>query len=165
MSATEFEMWSLAAQWVGSGAAVAAVGVAIAFGIITLRTSRQSKDAQERSAVTAAAEQSEQDFNAVFNQQSTEFQVDHIGGENFTVMNHTVVTMYDLRVEGLTDQDKRRLTVTTPLPVAALESGQTVEFVLVSRFTLSGPANLVVTYAIDADGIHRARKVLLVPKP
>jgi len=56
-----------------------------------------------------------------------------------------------LDVAGMTDLDKKRLIEVAAEP-ASLWPGDAREFVLVSRLTLSGPANLVVRYRLQTGG-------------
>ncbi|MDJ0376973.1 hypothetical protein [Cryobacterium sp. PH31-L1] len=163
MHAIDLEVSSVLAQWVGAVAAVGAVVVAIVFGYLTLATTRRSKDAQERSAITAVTDSNEQGIDSLmFNANRQSWPIQRTNAGTFTLMNNSTLPFYDVRIEGLTDLDKRRLTVNSPQPLM-LEAGARLEFSLVSRLTLSGPANLVLTYAIDPGGTQRIRKVLLVP--
>lgn len=165
MNATDFEVSALWAQWVGAGAAVGAVLVAVVFGYLTLANTRRSKDAQERATITAATDSAEPEFNArISDGQRLGWLVRRTNGESFALMNNSTLPVYDVRIEGLTDMDKQRLTIATPQPLT-LEAGDAVEFVLLSRLTLSGPANLVLTYSIDPSGSQRVRRVVLVSAP
>ncbi|UWF76883.1 MULTISPECIES: hypothetical protein [Microbacterium] len=83
----------------------------------------------------------------------------HRRGETWLLVNEGTVPALDVHVEGLTELDRRRLSA-APRPLLA--PGEAVEFTLVSRLTLSGPANVVVTYRLDGDGAER-RRVLQVP--
>jgi len=163
---TTYEAWSLAAQWVGSGAAVAAVLVAVLFGYLTLATSRRSKDAQERATLTAATD----DPNAPRTLLAAEDNPDRVrlvvrrqSGEKWLLVNEGPDVAYSVEIDGLTTLDKRRLTAIAGDP-HSLGPTQGKEFVLVSRLTLSGPANIVVTFRVEPGGAV-LRRVLLVPAP
>ncbi|UXW85106.1 hypothetical protein NFX31_12890 [Microbacterium azadirachtae] len=73
------------------------------------------------------------------------------GGERWDLVNDGPGTVYDVRVAGLGEIDQRRLTVTPP-PRATLAQAGAVTFDLVSRLSISGPANVVVTYRRRARG-------------
>lgn len=96
-------------------------------------------------------------------QQRAHFSVTPAGGEVWRLTNFGEEAAFNLEIEGLTELDKRRLTNPGPTP-ADIGPGDSIEFTLVSRFSLSGPANVVVTYALNP-GAPRARAVLLVPAP
>ena len=172
MDANDIAQSALAAQWVSAWAAVAGVAVAGLFGFLTLfnfrlgkQNQRLGRDNQERSTWTAANESATSEFSDWMSQPShTGWLITHTTGESYAVVNNSTTTAFGVRIEGLTDLDKRRLSVDAPQP-RTLEPGEALEFVLVSRLSLSGPANLVVTFSIDAEGVHTVRKVLLVPAP
>lgn len=162
---TTYEGWSLTAQWVGSGAAVAAVLVAVLFGYLTLASNRRSKDAQQRATIVAALDDPNRPQSVLGRHESraADFTVRNSAGERWLLVNEGPDIAYLVEVEGLTDLDKRRLQVVAQDPTS-LGSGQTKEFVLVSRFTLSGPANVVVSYRLEPGG-SQLRRVLHVPAP
>lgn len=159
---TAFEVSALAAQWVGSAAALLSVGVAILFGILTLSNRRLAKDNQERSTLTAAAEPVSQSVASLVAEMTrVHWVVLRAGGEEWTLLNDGADAAYDVTIEGLTDLDQRRLTP-TPAARSVVMSAGSIPFTLVSRFTLSGPANVVVTYALEPHGTE-LRKVVQVP--
>lgn len=160
---TTYEAWSLAAQWVGSAAAVAAVLVAVLFGYLTLKSNRRSKDAQQRATKIAALDDPNRPQSILAQQDPgrAELSVRHKAGETWLVVNEGPDIAYSVEITGLTDLDKRRLTEVAPEP-ASLGVGQAREFVLVSRFTLSGPANVVVSYRLEPGG-SVLNRVLEVP--
>jgi hypothetical protein len=144
-----------------------AVLVAALFGYLTYANNKRSRDNQERASLAAA-------MNDVGGPRvgllptsrepgGVNFLVRHRAGESWLLMNDGPETARDLRIEGLTTLDKQRLTVDLPEP-SVLEAGQACEFMLVSRLTLSGPANVVVHYRLDPDGAE-LRQVLQVPAP
>lgn len=160
---TTYEVWSLAAQWVGSGAAVAAVLVAVLFGYLTLASNRRSKDAQQRATMVAALDDPNrpQSILAEHDAGRAVFTIRHKAGETWLLVNEGPDVAYMVGIEGLTDLDKRRLIEVAAEP-ASLGEGQAKEFVLVSRLTLSGPANVVVLYRLEPGG-SQLRRVLHVP--
>ncbi len=162
---TTYESWSLAAQWVGSAAAVAAVLVAVLFGYLTLASNRRSKDAQQRATMAAALDDPNrpQSILAEHDAGRADFTIRHKAGETWLLVNDGPDVAFTVEVEGLTDLDKKRLTEVAAEP-ASLEVGQAKEFVLVSRYTLSGPANVVVSYRLEAGG-SQLRRVLQVSAP
>lgn len=162
---TTYEVSSLAAQWVGSGAAVAAVLVAVLFGYLTLANSRRSKDAQQRATLVAALDDPNQPQSVLGDPGSgrANFTIRHKTGETWLLVNEGPDAAYLVRIEGLTDLDKHRLQEVAQDPTS-LGTGEAKEFVLVSRYTLSGPANLVVSYRLEAGG-SELRRVLQVPAP
>lgn len=162
---TTYEVWSLAAQWVGSGAAVAAVLVAVLFGYLTLASSRRSKDAQQRATLVAALDDPNRPQSLLAERDSgrAEFSISRKGGETWLLVNQGPDIAYMVEIDGLTDLDKRRLAEVASEP-GSLASGQAKEFVLVSRYTLSGPANVVISYRLEPGG-SLLRRVLQVPAP
>jgi hypothetical protein len=161
---TEYEAWSLTTQWITAGAAVAAIFVAVVFGALTLRSSNRSKDAQERATFAAADKAGP--LSAEFAQAVAEvglvnWEVLPDSGENWLLRNSGSSTAYDVSIVGLTELDKKRLTageygVVAPTGV--------VQFRMVSRFTISGPGNIVVTFRLAEDGAVSQRTVR-VPAP
>lgn len=162
---TTYESWSLAAQWVGSGAAVAAVLVAVLFGYLTLASSRRSKDAQQRATLVAALDDPNrpQSVLAEHDAGRADFTIRQKAGETWLLVNEGPDIAYLVGIEGLTDLDKHRLQEIAQDPTS-LGAGEAKEFVLVSRFTLSGPANVVVSYRLEPGG-SELRRVLQVPAP
>jgi hypothetical protein len=168
LAVSAYDMSSLWAQWVGSVAAVASVGVAIVFGYLTLANTRRSKDAQERAtfaAATAAPSAVGPAGPFVPNTATGDLQltVRDAGGERWELVNDGTETAIGVRIEGLTTLDRRRLVSVVDEP-ADLAPGASKQFVLVSRLALSGPANVVVLYRTQPDG-PELRQVLLVPAP
>lgn len=90
-----------------------------------------------------------------------DFMIRHKAGETWLLVNEGPAVAFMVGIEGLTDLDKRRLTEVAADP-ASLGAGQAKEFVLVSRLTLSGPANVVVSYRLEPGG-SQLRRVLQVP--
>ena len=89
--------------------------------------------------------------------------VRHQFGEKWLLVNEGPDVAYSVEIDGLTALDKQRLTATAGDP-HSLGAAQAKEFVLVSRLTLSGPANIVVKFRVEAGGAV-LRRVLLVPAP
>ena len=164
MNATDLEVSALWAQWVGAGAAVGAVLVAVVFGYLTLANTRRSKDTQERATITASAEPLSADFaDAVVEVTRVHWRVEQAGGERWLLINEGSNTAHDVELSGLTALDQQRLTVDDPTPQTVGPTG-VVGFVLVSRFTLSGPANVVVFFALESGG-PKVQRVVRVPAP
>jgi hypothetical protein len=160
---TEYEAASLWAQWVGSGSAAAAVVVAALFGYLTLASNSRSKDAQQRATMVAALDDPNRPQSVLAERESgtADFRIERRSGETWLLINHGPDAAYMVDIEGLTDLDKRRLQEVA-LDPASLSPGQAKEFVLVSRYTLSGPANVVVSYRLEPGG-SQLRRVLQVP--
>jgi hypothetical protein len=162
MTPEEIAESALAAQWVGAGAAAGSVVVAVIFGIVTLRTSNRAKDAQQRAAGTAAGAPSSTSLaSLVADVDPVVWVVRRARGEEWVLVNEGTESAYNVSIDGLTDLDKKRLTKVAPIP-EVVEPGLTLSFTLVSRLTLSGPANVVVTYFDGPGGVLRTQ-VLLVP--
>jgi len=163
---TTYEAWSLAAQWVGSSAAVAAVLVAVLFGYLTLANNRRSKDAQQRATMVAALDDPHRPQSTLTANESgrADLTIRHKTGETWLLVNEGPDVAFMVEIEGFTDLDKKRLVEVAANP-ASLDEGQAKEFVLVSRLTLSGPANVVVSYRLEGDDGPRLRRVLQVPAP
>ena len=159
---TPYEGASLAAQWVGSVSALAAVVVAVIFGYLTLASNRRSKDAQQRAAIIAATESRSEPPSVQAGRTGPRLTVRLKGGETWLLVNEGSEPAHDVHIEGLTDLDRRRLVAiaTDPEPI---EAGQSREFTLVSRLTLSGPANVRVSYSTETAEARTV--VLLVPAP
>lgn len=109
------------AGWIGAIAAVVALGVAIYFGV------RQ------------------------FRRPKVGWSIRPNGGERWHLVNDGPGTVHDVRIVGLSDIDRTRLTEVTPPPNPLPQAG-VVSFVLVSRLSISGPASIVVTYRLRAKG-------------
>ena len=82
-------------------------------------------------------------------------------GETWLLLNEGPSIVYMPEIEGLTDLDKRRL-LEVALEPASLGVAQAKEFVLVSRYSLSGPASIVVSFRLEPGG-PLMRRVLDVP--
>lgn len=162
-SVTPYEAASLWAQWVGSVSAALAVVVAAVFGYLTLASNRRSKDAQQRATIVAALDDPNrpQSILAASESGRADFTIRHKAGETWLLVNEGPDVAHAVEIDGLTDLDKRRLQEVAGDP-ASLSAGQAKEFVLVSRLTLSGPANIVVSYRLNPGG-SRLRRVLQVP--
>ncbi|MFS0866744.1 hypothetical protein AB3M83_05350 [Microbacterium sp. 179-B 1A2 NHS] len=161
---TTYESASLWAQWVGSGAAVAAVLVAIVFGYLTLLNNRRAKDAQQRASLAAASHRAgPHALPGIRDAAGANFSVRHHAGDTWLLTNDGPGIAYAVEIRGFTDLDERRLrdVPTAPFTVRA---GEASGFTLVSRYTLAGPANIVVTYRLDPDGAPTTI-VLPVPAP
>lgn len=163
MTATDLELSALWAQWIGSIAAVGAVVVAVIFGYLTLANNRRSKDAQERAALIAATSPQGFRTSVLAEAPSVQWLVKANGDQQWLLINVGSRTAHDVEIKGLTELDERRLTMREPR-LRTLTEGEAVEFGLVSRFTLAGPANLIVTYTEVPQG-HSLQKVVLVPAP
>ena len=162
---TAYEAASLGAQWVGSISAAFAVLVAAVFGYLTYANNKRSRDNQER-ATLAAATQPEGGHRVGIlptSRDSFNFIIRRAAGENWLLVNEAPHAAWGVRVEGLTTLDNQRLTVGSPT-LSDLEPGEAKEFALVSRRTLSGPANVVVFGRLDPAG-PELRQVLQVPAP
>jgi hypothetical protein len=164
MSANEIALSALWAQWVGSIAALLGVGAAIIFGIVTLKTSNRSKDTQQRATLTAAVDPMDEDIRvAVAQMAKVHWAVRPKGGEYWLLVNEGSEQAWDVSIAGLTDIDQKRLISVAKIPNPVRPAGM-ISFELVSRLTLSGPANVVVSYSLMPDGSGREfRRVLLVP--
>lgn len=163
MAVTDLEISALWAQWIGAGAAVGAVLVAVLFGYLTLANAQRSKDTQERATLTASTEPLSADFAAaVVAASRVQWRVEPNGGERWLLVHDGSTTAYGVRIAGLTELDKRRLT-SVPAEQDIAPTG-TLPFTLVSRLTLSGPSNVVVTFALES-GAERVRQVVRVPAP
>ena len=162
---TPYEAASLWAQWVGSISAALAVVVAAVFGYLTLLNNRRSKDAQQRASLAAASGEGGSPSQGVLpgSSRSTgpRFDVRHKMGETWLLINDGTESAYDVEISGLTDLDKQRLRSVAPEP-EPLQAGQAREFVLISRLTRSGPANIVVSFRLQP-GATGHRRVLQVP--
>lgn len=164
MNVTDLEVSSLVAQWVGAVASALAVIVAVVFGAITLATSRRSIDTQERATLTATGEPTTDGFaNAVEALTRVRWEVLPDGGEHWLMRNGGSHTAHEVTIAGLTELDQRRLSPDDPEP-SVVGPTSLLGFTLVSRFTLSGPANVVMTFALEPGGEKHSR-VLKVPAP
>lgn len=163
---TPYESASLWTQWIGSISAALAVVVAIVFGYLTLASNQRSKDAQQRATLAAAlagSPHSSQTLLAGARPGTTRLSVRHKAGEAWLLVNDGPDTVYLVDIQGLTELDKKRLHE-TPRDPPTLAPGEAAEFSLVSRYTLSGPANVVVTYRLQPEG-PPLQSVLQVPAP
>lgn len=164
---SSFDLWSLAAQWVSAGAAVLAVLVAAVFGWLTLANNRRSRDTQERATLIAATEERTSPPSLVAGREgpndATLLTIRHQSGEHWLLVNKGSVACILDDVTGLTVQDTKRLAIKTA-EFSPLNPGEALEFILVSRLALSGPANIVATYRAQPGG-SLVRQVLLVPAP
>jgi len=163
---SSYELWSLGAQWVSAGAAVFAVFVAAVFGWLTLVNNRRSKDTQERATLIAATDKQDAPQSLRASRDETNgarLTVRHNLGERWQIVNEGPATCIIDDVAGLTTLDKKRLEVVAAEP-DSLSPGETKEFILLSRLTLTGPANIVVSFRLEPGG-SLLRQVLLVPAP
>jgi hypothetical protein len=160
MNPDEIAASSLWTQWLGLGVSLVVGGVGIYFARLAHITSRLSRDNQERSTLTAADALGLLPSPSVI--PSIIWSISPAGGESFSLVNRGHETAYDVNVDGLTELDKKRLTVTNPTP--SLEPFAALTFVLVSRLSLSGPANLVVKHSTEPGGT-RIGNVLVVHAP
>ena len=178
MDAKELAQSALDAQWLSAWATVAGAVVAGLLAVATFFNSVRgwrnkklgeqnlilSEDNQERATLTAAADPISEDVaTLVGNMNRIRWTVRHGTGESWLLLNEGTDTAYDVHIEGLTALDKQRLT-TDPVEPSTIGSAEAVVFVFVSRFTLSGPGNVVVSYASEPGGAE-LRKVVLVPAP
>ncbi|GAA4375099.1 hypothetical protein [Agromyces bauzanensis] len=133
------------------------------FGYLTLASNRRSKDAQQRATLVAALGDPNRAQSILADNESgrADFMIRHKAGETWLLVNEGPDVAFMVEIEGLTDLDKKRLIEVAAGP-ASLGEGQAKEFVLVSRFTLSGPANVVVSYRLEPGG-SQLRRVLQVP--
>jgi len=164
---TPYEAASLWAQWVGSISAALAVFVAALFGYLTYANNKRSRDNQERATLAAAmGEDAATRRSGILPLEGAgggaEFVIRRDRPEHWLLVNEGSQTARDVRLEGLTALDRQRLSGTSD--PSDLAPGQFREFGLVSRFTSSGPANVVVRYRLEAGGAELSR-VLQVPAP
>jgi len=89
--------------------------------------------------------------------------VRHKEGETWLLVNDGPDVAYAIEIDGLTDLDKTRL-LEVGAERASLAPTETKEFILVSRLTLSGPANVIVSYRLEPGG-PLLRRVVQVPAP
>lgn len=75
-------------------------------------------------------------------------------------MNDGTVDAVDVDLQGLTETDRRRLGA--PVHAGTLAPSEQLEFPFASRFTLSGPGNIVVSWRTASDDTAQ-RTVLRVP--
>jgi hypothetical protein len=160
MNPDEIAASSLWTQWLGLGVSLVVGGVGIYFARLAHITSRLSRDNQERSTLTAADAPGILPSPSVV--PSIAWSISPTTGESYSLVNRGFETAYDVTVDGLTELDKKRLTVDNPTP--SLEPFAALAFVLVSRFSLSGPANLVVKHSTEPGGT-RIGNVLVVHAP
>ena len=137
--------------------------VAVLFGYLTLASNRRSKDAQQRATIVAALDDPNRPQSVLAQDESgrAEFAIRHKTGETWLLINDGPDVAFAVHVEGMTDLDKKRLIEVAAEPVS-LGPGDAKEFVLVSRLTLSGPANVVVKYRLRPGGSVLSR-ILQVP--
>jgi hypothetical protein len=159
-----YEAASLTTQWITAIATVIAVFVAALFGWLTWLNTRRSKDAQDRA--TYAAVDTSGPLPADFAQAVAEvglvnWEVLHSSGENWFLRNSGNSTAHDVTIEGLTAIDKKRLKAAS---LGTLGPTMMGEFQMVSRLSISGPGNAVVTFRLDPDGTPSQRTVR-VPAP
>ena len=158
-----FDAWGLAAHWVGSGAAVVSVGVAVLFGYLTLANTRRSRDAQNLATIVAAGESPNGSGVLLLPEEKViEWTVQPNGGESWLLVNDGQTVAYDVTLRGLTVTDQERLRTADGPDVAVVEPAESVPFEFVSRLTLSGPGNVVVSWTI-APGGPELRKAVRVP--
>lgn len=161
---TPYESASLVTQWISAVAAILAVAVAVIFGWLTLLNNRRSKDAQDRATFAAAgagpAAAPGELARAAVVADEVDWAVQAQGAEAWLLRNTGAATAYDVSLAGLTELDRQRLKVgdiTNPV-----RPTDVLRFDFVSRFSLSGPGNVVVQYALDEGG-PLSRRVLRVP--
>lgn len=163
---TPYEAASLWAQWVGSISAALAVFVAALFGYLTYANNKRSRDNQERATLAAAmggAGEPRAGILPTGSARGVDFVLRGSGSDRWLLVNEGTESALGVRLEGLTALDQQRLRGAAEGPVQ-LGPGQAHQFVLVSRLTLSGPANIVVFYRLQ-DGGPELRRVLQVPAP
>ena len=166
---TEYESWSLLTQVITTVATAAAVVVALVFGWLTLANSRRSKDNQDRATFAAASLEapiSAEFAEVVVGLSRVNWEVSHQGGENFLLRNAGSETAHGVAIFGLTDGDKERL-VKAAGDIGSLGPTEVVGFVYTSRFTRSGPGNIVVAFSLNAKypSSDRITRVVRVPAP
>ena len=160
MTPYEIEYSGLVAQWVGAVAPGLAVLVAIVFGAITLATSRRSKDTQERATLTAAEPLTADFAQAVLAVSRVNWEVRHHSGDTWLLTNTGNNTAHNVMLAGMTEVDRKRL---TPLPdPETVGPTGSLAFTLMSRFTLSGPANVIVSFSLESDQ-ERLQQIVRVP--
>lgn len=160
---TPFQEAALWPQWVSAVASLLAVAVAIVFGWLTLANNRRSKDAQDRATLAAVSSPSHADAaRGILEAQRVGWEVESGGGEQWVLKNTGRATAHDVTIQGFTSLDQQRLTRDTQ-PVT-LGPTMSLRFTLVSRYTLTGPANLTVTFSQEEGGPQR-QSVVRVPAP
>lgn len=161
---TAFEAWGLAASWVGSGAAVASVIIAAVFGYLTLANSRRSKRALDTATYAAAQEPAHADGRGVLPMGPipVRWRIEHAGGQGWLLINDGTADAFDVSMQGLTATDRQRLTSAEEAGVVPAASA--LGFVYVSRLTLDGPGNLVVSWRFGPEAVEQS-KVLRIPSP
>lgn len=132
-------------------------------GYLTLASNKRSKDTQQRATLIAALDDTGEDHPVGAVKPGGGVAVFHKAGETWLLANQGSGAIRVSSIEGLTDLDKKRLTSVAPEP-KVLNPGDAREFVLVSRYTLSGPANVVVTFTSESLGVE-FRRILQVPAP
>jgi hypothetical protein len=168
MSDHDIAVWGLAAQWAGVVVAILSIGVAALFGALTLRNSRGVRDAQERASLTAAGNGGGPGSRPEAHDRAADrgdheqvvWTVTGTGGGAWILRNGGSVAAHDVTLAGYTETDRRRLTEAPP--VGEVLAGGTIPFTLVSHFTVSGPANVVVRYRLAAGGDER-QQIVQVP--
>jgi len=165
MTPEQIALSSLQAQWWGVAAAFLTVIVAAVFGYLTLLNNQRAQDAQNRAtrtAVTGTPRRPGRLRQAGLRSAPTEVAwAVQTAGDQWILVNEGAATAHDVRLTGYTDLDQRRLSVADGAP-RTLAPGEALAFSILSRFTVRGPANVVVTFAFEP-GAEPARQTLLVP--
>jgi len=165
MTPEQIALSSLHAQWWGVAAAFLTVVVAAIFGYLTLLNSRRAQDAQNRAtraAVTARPRRPGRLRQAGLIPAPAEVAwAVQTSGDQWILVNEGTTTAHDVQLTGYTELDQRRISVADGAP-RTLAPGEALAFTVLSRFTVRGPANIVVAFAFEP-GAEPARQTLLVP--
>ncbi|MCJ1709538.1 hypothetical protein [Microbacterium sp. VKM Ac-2923] len=165
---TEFEAASLLAQWVGSGAAVAAVGVAVVFGILTLSNSRRSIDAQERATAALDTDPHLAEMLSRGSQGDPVWAVEKRPTKDLwwlrNVSDHRV---WNVRITGATTQDTERLRFdwsSDSEPMTA-DPNAPIPFRTLNFWGAAAVPTIIVEWADEPDGQPRAERIAVAEGP
>jgi len=165
MTPEQIALSSLQAQWWGVAAAFLTVIVAAVFGYLTLLNNRRAQDAQSRAARAAVTERPRRPGRlrqaGLMPAPAEVAWAVQTSGDQWILVNEGTVTAHDVRLTGYTELDQRRISVADGAP-RTLAPGEALAFTVLSRFTVRGPANVVVTFAFEP-GAELSRQTLLVP--
>ncbi|TDW28699.1 hypothetical protein [Cryobacterium psychrophilum] len=166
MTPEQIALSSLQAEWWGVAASFLTVIVAAIFGFLTLLNNRRALDAQNRAAlaaVTAAPRRPGRLRQAALIPANAEvaWAIESVADGQWMLINAGTATAYDVALTGYTDLDQRRISVADGAP-RTLAPGEALAFTVLSRFTLRGPANVVVTFAFES-GAATVRQTLRAP--
>jgi hypothetical protein len=163
MRVNAYESASLVTQWITTVATVAAVLVALVFGWLTLANSRRSKDNQDRATYAAATQEpvSAEFAEAVKGVSDVSWQVIHEAGENYILRHTGSISARHVVISGLTLTDQSRLEIKGN--VGDVGPTGVVPFVFRSRFSQSGPGNVVVSFQTENSQSQTLSRTVRVP--